>query len=372
MPRAGILAAVFLAAISSISCAAAQPRIAAGEAGSYFIKNDGILWAWGDYNASKNPGTPEGEKENTHPVPAALAGLSDVVAISAGSGHSIVLKKDGTVWSWGYNGEGQLGTRAAADNRFPSPEQVGGLSDIMAIAAGDRHCLAVKRDGTVWSWGNNWHGQLGDGTKNSNSSASQVKGLSDVTAVAAAMGHSLALRKDGTVWAWGYNDDGELGDGKKKERFTPFQIPGFADVTAIAAGRHHSVALKNDGTVWVWGGDKERGQSTKPRRLAGLSHIVAISAGGWYSVALKDDGTVWAWGTIANGEEDDHTMNETIRKPVQIKGLTDVVGVAAGLWHSLALKKDGTVWGWGRNYHGALGDGTETGRRVPVRARVQD
>ena len=117
----------------------------------------------------------------------------------------------------------------------------------------------------------------------------------------------------------------------------------------------------------MWGGQQEH-QPT-PRRLAGLSQIVAISAGGWYSLALKDDGTVWAWGSIANGDEDDKTMNEVIKKPVQIKGLANVVGIANGLWHALALKKDGTVWGWGRNYFGALGDGTETSRRVPVRAK---
>jgi alpha-tubulin suppressor-like RCC1 family protein len=370
MPRAGILAAVFLAALSSVSFADAQPRIAAAMAGSFFVKNDGTLWVWGDYNGGKNAGTPAAEKENTHLVPAAMAGLSDLVAVSAGSGHSMALKKDGTVWTWGYNGEGQLGTRGAEDNRFPEPAQVGDLSDIVMIAAGDRQCLAVKRDGTVWAWGNNWHGQLGDGTKNHNSSASQVKGLSDVVSLAAGMAHSLALKKDGTVWAWGYNDDGELGDGKRKDRFIPFQIPDFADVKAIAAGSHHSVALKNDGTVWMWGGQDKASRSTTPRRLPGLSHVVAIAAGGWYSLALKDDGTVWAWGTIANGDEDDKTMNETIKKPVQLKGLTEVVGIAAGMWHSLALKKDGTVWGWGRNYYGALGDGTEKSSRTPVRASV--
>jgi YD repeat-containing protein len=371
MRRIGVLAAILLAALSSAGRAGSLPEIAAGQAGSYLIKRDGSLWAWGDYNAGQNAGTPAAEKENTHTVPATVAGLSDVVAVSAGSGHSVALKKkDGTVWTWGYNGEGQLGTRVAADSRFPKPEQVSGLSDIKAIVAGDRYCMALKSDGTVWSWGNNWHGQLGDGTKNSSSSPSQVAGLSDIAALAAGMGHALAVKKDGTVWAWGYNDDGELGDGKRKDRFTPFQIPGLSGVKAIAAGSHHSVALKNDGTVWMWGGQNKADRSLTPRRLAGLSQIVAISAGGWYSLALKDDGTVWAWGVIANGEQDDDTMNEVIRKPVQIKGLTNVAGIAAGLWHALALKKDGTVWGWGRNYFGALGDGTETSRHLPVRASV--
>src|SRR5262249_14205593 len=123
MRRIGSLAAVLLAASSASSSAGTLPQIAAGQAGSYLVKRHGALWAWGDYNAGKNAGTPEAEKENTHTVPAAVAGLSNVAAISAGSGHSIVVKGDGTVWTWGYNGEGQLGTRAAADSRFPSPAQ---------------------------------------------------------------------------------------------------------------------------------------------------------------------------------------------------------------------------------------------------------
>jgi alpha-tubulin suppressor-like RCC1 family protein len=370
MRRTGVLAAALLLALSCAGAAATLPEIAVGPAGSYLIRNDGALWAWGDYNAGQNAGTPAAEKENTHTTPAAVAGMVDLAGISVGSGHSIALKKDGTVWTWGYNGEGQLGTRAAADSRFPKPEQVGGLSGIKAVVAGDRHCVALKDDGTVWAWGNNWHGQLGDGTKNHNSSASQIAGLSGITAIAAGMAHSFALAEDGTVWAWGYNDDGELGDGKRKDRLTPFKIPRLSGVKAIAAGSHHSVALKNDGTVWAWGGQDKGNRSLRPRRLAGLTHIVAISAGGWYSLALKDDGTVWAWGSIANGDEDDKTMNEVIRKPVQIKGLADITGIAAGMWHALALKKDGTVWAWGRNYYGALGDGTETSRRVPVRAAV--
>jgi alpha-tubulin suppressor-like RCC1 family protein len=372
MRRISILAAVLLAALSSVSAAAPLSQIAAGSAGSYLVKSDGSVWAWGDYHAGQNAGTLAAEKENTHTVPAAMAGLSDVAAVSAGSGHSIALKRDGTVWTWGYNGEGQLGTRGAADSRFPKPEQVSGLSGITAVVAGDRYCMALKSDGTVWSWGNNWHGQLGDGTKNSSSTPSQVAGLSNIAALTAGMGHSFALDKDGSVWAWGYNDDGELGDGKRKDRLTPFKIPGLSGIKAIAAGSHHSVALKNDGTVWMWGGQNKADRSTTPRRLTGLSQIIAISVGGWYSLALKDDGTVWAWGVIANGEQDDDTMNEVIRRPVQIKGLTDVAGIAAGMWHALAIKKDRTIWAWGRNYFGALGDGTETSRRLPVRASVRD
>jgi alpha-tubulin suppressor-like RCC1 family protein len=372
MPKTSIWAAVFLMALSPSGFAEALPQIAVGQGGSYLIKSDGTFWAWGDYNAGRTYGTPADERRNTHTAPVQIDGLSDVVSISAGEGHSIVLKKDGTVWAWGYNGEGQLGNGAMADGHFPDPVQVSSLSNIKAIAAGERYCLALKDDSTVWAWGNNGHGQLGDGTNSHRSSRIQVNGLSDITAIAAGMGHSLALKKDGTVWAWGYNDDGELGDGLKNAHSAPAQIPGLSGVKAVAAGFHHSVALKHDGTVWVWGGSKETGQVSVPRRLQGVSDIIAISAGGWYSLALKQDGTVWAWGTIANGEQDDDTMNEVIKKPVQIKGLTNVNHIAAGMWHSLAIQNNGTVWAWGRNYNGALGDGTETNHRSPVRTLIHD
>ena len=192
MLRTGVLAAVLLTALSSVGFAGSLPQIAAADAGSYLVKADGTLWVVGDYHGGERAGTPQAEKENTHLVPAAMAGLSDLVAVSAGSGHSIALKKDGTVWTWGYNGEGQLGTRGAEDNRFPKPDQVKELSGITAVVAGDRHSLALKGDGTVWAWGNNGSGRLGDGTKDSTSSPTQVVGLSDVTAIAAALGHSLA------------------------------------------------------------------------------------------------------------------------------------------------------------------------------------
>jgi len=208
----------------------------------------------------------------------------------------------------------------------PSPPQPSPQPPRPPLAAGGTHSLALRADGTVWAWGWNDQGQLGDGTDTDRHTPVRVRGLTDVVAVAAGRAHSLALRADGTVWAWGSNEDGELGDGTDTDRHTPVKVPGLSDVVAVAARDWHSLALRADGTVWAWGNNR--------------------------------------FGQLGDGTDTDrHT-------PVKVPGLTDVVAVAAGEYHSLALRADGTVWAWGRNGYGQLGDGTTTHRHTPVKVQL--
>ena len=264
---------------------------------------------------------------------------------------------------------------------------------VSAIAAGHSHTVALKSDGTVWAWGSNLDGQLGDGTTIHRYSPVQVKGsggagfLTGVSAVAAGYSHTVALKSDGTVWAWGWNSRGQLGDGTGTNSNTPVQVKGAGgagfldDVSAIAAGSEHTVALKSDGTVWTWGLNN-RGQlgngtdinSATPVQVRGsggagfLTGVSAIAAGFGHTVALKSDGTVWTWGHNTNGQLGDGTSgNENNRNtPVQVKGsggegsLTNVSVIAAGSYHTVALETyvGCTVWAWGNNPAGQLGDGT--------------
>ncbi|MCL6560248.1 MAG: hypothetical protein K6U74_15935, partial [Firmicutes bacterium] len=231
-------------------------------------------------------------------------GLTNVISVAAGCSHSIALKDDGTVWVWGY------GPAAGLDQGSSVPRQVYGLTDVVGIAAGNYHSLALKRDGTVWAWGQNNEGQLGDGTKyNNRYEPVQVAGLSDVVAIAGGGGHSLALKNDGTVWAWGWNQDGQLGDGTTTSTTTPVQVAGLSNVVVIAAGERHSLALRGDGTVWAWGyngygqlGDGTTDNRLTPAQVPGLSGIISIAAGIYHSLALKSDGTVWAWGYNEMGQ----------------------------------------------------------------------
>ena len=252
--------------------------------------------------------------------------------------------------------------------------------------------------GTVWAWGGNSLGQLGNNTANDSSLPVQVSDLTGAAAVAGGVYHSLALRGDGTVWAWGDNSYGELGNGQSGgtagltvSSDTPVQVQDptgstfLTDVSAIAGGGWHSLALKSDGTVWAWGdnsygelGDGQSGYSAStgyqllsslPVQVIDLVGVAAIAGGEYHSLAVKSDGTVWAWGDNTWGELGDGQFGWGTGRvvgsevPIQVHGptgspyLTDVSAVAGGSGHSLALRSDGTVWAWGDNSYGELGNG---------------
>jgi uncharacterized repeat protein (TIGR01451 family) len=327
-----------------------------------------------DSNPANNTAT-----VNTVVTPASTFG--GVRALSAGGGggynggHTLALKSDGTVWAWGLNYAGQLGD-GTANGTLNAPGLVTAIDGVAAVDAGGSHSLALKSDGTVWAWGNNYYGQCGDrgqfpSTKNR---PVQVVGLSGTfTAVAAGAEHSLALKSDGTVWAWGRNTWGEVGDpAPRTEYVAPVQVAGLSNVAAVAAGDSYSLALKSDGSVWAWGLNHagtlgrpyETTSSATPAPVASLTNVAAVSAGGRHALALKTDGTVWAWGDNSRSQLGPPEASTYV--PRAVAGLTGVASMSAGGEHSIALKSDGTVWAWGMNLSGRLGDGTEAARTSPV------
>jgi hypothetical protein len=239
--------------------------------------------------------------------------------------------------------------------------------------------LALKNDGTVWAWGYNANGRLGDGTGTQRLSPVQVvlgsgASFTGVIAIAAEQSGSMALKSDGTVWMWGYGGDGELGNGATTQSLTPVQVTGLAGVVSIAAGANHGMALKNDGTVWTWGyngqgqlGDGSTTSETEIVSASSLTGMVAIAGGMYHSLAVKSDGTVWAWGYNNFGQLGNASVTESTT-PVQVTGLTSGGGVAAGLYHSIAFQSDGSIWSWGNNAQGQFGVAAPASSTVPIPA----
>jgi alpha-tubulin suppressor-like RCC1 family protein len=316
----------------------------------------------GERQPDTAPQLPPGPVPTATPRDAAeLAPPAITHAIAAGGAHSLAIRSDGTLWAWGFNKRGQLGDGTTTHRH--SPVQV--LTDVVSVAAGYRHSLAIRSDGTLWAWGSNKRGQLGDGTTTHRHSPVQV--LTDVVSVTAGGGsHSLAIRRDGTLWAWGWNKYGQLGDGTTTDRHSPVQV--LTNVVSVTAGIGHSLAIRRDGTLWAWGFNEggQLGDGTwtgKNRPVQVLMDVVSVEAGWAHSLAIRRDGTLWAWGANEGGQLGDGTTTNR-HSPVQV--LTDVVSVTGGDAHSLAIRRDGTLWAWGANESGQLGDGTWTGKNRPV------
>ncbi len=351
-------------------------KIAAGGQHSLAVCIDSTTQSWG-YDFYGQLGDDAGLADK--PTPVQVAGLTGIIAISGGWGHSLALKSDGTVWAWGLDSYGALGNDAVFEQQS-KPVAVAGLTGIIAIASGEAHSLALDNTGKVWSWGDDKVGQLGDGAALVKQSMPvRVVDLTGIIAIAAAESHSLALKKDGTVWSWGYDAGGQLGnDAILANKPTPVRVAALTGITAISTGWWHSLALKNDGTVWAWGHDNYgqlgdnadlEGKPT-PVRVAALKAITAVAAGGGNGFALDTAGKVWSWGWDFFGQLGNNRSLANKPMPVQVADLTGVTAIAGGSYHSLAVKNDGTLWTWGRDNFGQLGnDAILVNKPVPVQVR---
>ena len=257
----------------------------------------------------------------------------------------------------------------------------------VSVWGGARMAIALKADGSVWTWGMNNHGQLGDGTTADSPVPVHVlgpKGVGYLTGVTAVMGgeqHNFALKSDGTVWSWGMNMTDQLGDGNAQDSSTPVQVAGLNSIVSLGGRGYHSLAVKSDGTVWAWGWDyhgalgvgvSDRNYDyTVPVQVQGVRNPIMVTSGYCFSVALLQDHTLVAWGNNANGELGDGTTTDRYT-PVPVVGIDHVIWVSAGWTHVVAIKADGTVWTWGANtWNGAfsgsgkLGDGTTADHYTP-------
>ncbi|ARF18102.1 Ig-like domain-containing protein [Sporosarcina ureae] len=279
-------------------------NISAISAGGNFtiaLDSDGQLWSWGLNSYGQLGRTTTPVDKNPGEITLEDSSRPKIVDISAGENHVLAVDEAGNVWAWGYSFYGQLGKKT--ESYFsPIPEKIAGLDNVAAVAAGKDHSVALKKDGTVWAWGRNTYGQLGLGdSANENVIPKQVTGLSNIIEIAAGDDHTLALKQDRTsLLAWGRNVTGQIGDGGYENKLTPFLVKGVSNIRSVAAGDNHTIIVKDDGTVWQWGRNTSGilTSQTAPIQIQGMSDAVAIGGGGYldsFTLAVKSDGTVWQW-----------------------------------------------------------------------------
>lgn len=326
-------------------------------------------WGWGD-NLGKlgNNATPD----RSSPV-SVVGGFTDWLQVSAG-GFSLAIRSNGTARAWGNNTFGQLGDNTTVPKSSPV-SVVGNFTDWCQISAGNQHSLGVRQNGSAWSWGNNSCGQLGDNTTVSKSSPVSVGGILNWSQISAGITTSLAIREDGTLWSWGQGTNGQLGTNSIVSRSSPVSVVGgFCDWCQISAGCGFSLAVRTTGSLWAWGtgtlgqlgDDTATNRSSPVSVVGGFLDWCQASAGQRHSAAVRTNGTLWAWGCNVCGQlGDDSSISRS--SPVSVVGgFTNWCQVSSGDDHSVAIRQDGTVWAWGGNSQGELGDNSTANKSSPV------
>lgn len=348
------------------------------------------------------------------------ASVNKFNSVSAGYTHSVAIDENGTVWAWGFNQRGECGYNNSIYHPYVYVPSKINITNVTQLSLGMCFTIALKSDGTVWALGKNDYGQLGLGSSDEDVHfiPSRIPGLNNITSVSAGPDYSLALKDDGTVWSWGHNDICQLGDGEpSRDLFTdnaskkafyyymnrsyPDKVYGLNHVRLIYADVDYAFAIDDEGSIWAWGhyvlnSDDLNGNATP--RIVGhlknvkaiirggqfltgddklytlkfvqgydnkkslmmvktmqLSNVSAIGSGEYHTVVLLNNGTVWAWGSNTRGELGDGS-NLSSPNPVLVPGLKDIINISAGGSYTIALEQNGMIWGWGMDDTSQLGD----------------
>jgi alpha-tubulin suppressor-like RCC1 family protein len=302
-------------------------------------------------------------------------------AVATSGTSTCACKSDGSLWCWGDNGKGQLGN--GTTDRSLLPIAVPGIGRVIDVVVLQRTTCALAADGAVWCWGSNMQGLLGNGSTVDSSSPVRVTGLgTSVAQISGGQygnGHICARKGDGTAWCWGSGSYGELGNGAQAQSLTPVQANIGTSVLSIAAGGAHTCALKTDRTVWCWGngsygqlGGGMPATAAVPTQIVSLGATVSeLASGSLHSCAVKLDGTLWCWGLNSHGQIGDGTSQAGSNRfvPTQVTPLSNTAkSVAAGGHHTCATTSNGSVFCWGANNGSQFGNGTTVSSTVPVRA----
>ncbi|MDP2160810.1 MAG: T9SS type A sorting domain-containing protein [Flavobacterium sp.] len=331
------------------------------------IRNDGSLWSWGDNEYRQN-----GNNSNVDILtPLQITATLDWSSISLGTFNSAAVKTDGTIWYWGRNYQGS--TCCAT---IPTPQQIIGFDNFISIASGLNTTAAIKSNGTLWAWGWNEYGVLGNGTTISSQIPVQVGTDNNWQSVSIGANHISAIKTDGSLWAWGRSITGSIGNNVSGNQTTPLRIGTANNWLKVYSGYDSNLAIKTDGTLWAWGwnsygqlGDGTTTNRVAPVQIGNDNDWVEISIT-THSMAIKSNGTLWAWGFNNFGKLGIGSSLNQVSVPTQLGTDSNWLKSITGFEHTIALKVDGTLWAWGRNNNGQLGDGTIINKSTPIQIEI--
>ncbi len=337
----------------------------------------GFIFTWGSNSQGRLGDDTTVSKSSPVPI---VGGFIDWSQVAAGGGSTMALRSNGTAWGWGANGQGQLGTNDTTSRSSPV-SVVGGFTDWSIVRAGTNHSLGLKTDGTLWAWGYNGSGGLGtNNTTNRSSPVSVVGGFTDWCQIWAGSKNSFGIRTNGVLYAWGYNNCGRLGDNTSAPRSSPVSVVGGFCDWCYVHNCNHTLAVRTNGTAWAWGcgyfgqlGNGSFGvyasqncKSSPVSVLGGFTNWCQVAGGFRHSVGLRTDGTVYAWGCNSRGQLGTNNTTSVNSPVATVGGFTDWCQITAGYQYSRALRTNGTIWSWGYNGQGVLGDNSTVSRSSPV------
>ena len=341
-----------------------------GRMHSLMLRTDSTLWGCGDNTYAQlgigNYITPN--------IPIQIDANTNWKYVLAFEDKSFAIKFDGTLWAWGRSGSLGVG----GGTYVTLPTQVGIDTDWKNVSAGIEHTLGLKTNGTLWAWGSNFWGQLGDTTFQGTSRdiPTQIGIDTDWASISAGVNHSMALKSNGTLWTWGANYNNQLGsDTLVSKRKYLLQIITDTDWKYIEAGYDHSMALKNNGSLWAWS-DNNSGELGNgvwppkpirtPKMIGSDYDWLSVSGGKHYSLAIKTDSSLWSWGDNISGQLGIGTSSLPTFIPQKISNMNNWKSIEAGYYSSVSINNVNDIYAWGANYAGKLGDGTVVDKSVPT------